>query len=131
MTYGSESWTLTNRDRSRVQASEMRTLRTIARKTRRDKIRNTTIRNQLGVAPMMNKIEKGQLRWLGHLERMDDNRVAKKRWTWKPDGRRSRGRPGIDGRMVWRRYSKNTTLQTLRNLEGVEPYKTEMSGRDC
>ena len=93
MTYGSESWTLTSRDKSRVQASEMTTLRTIARKTRRDKIRNTTIRNQLGVAPVMNKIEKGQLRWLGHLERMENTRIAKKRWIWKPDGRRSRGRP--------------------------------------
>ena len=93
MTYGSESWTLTSKDRSRVQATEMRTLRTIAKRTRRDKIRNVTIRNQLGVASMMSKIEKGQLRWLGHLERMNYNRTAKQRWVWRPDGRRSRGRP--------------------------------------
>ena len=42
---------------------------------------------------MLNKVEKGQLRWLGHLERMDNTRTAKKRWNWRPDGRRSRGRP--------------------------------------
>ena len=93
MTYGSESWTMTNRDRSRIQASEMKTLRTIAKTTRRDRIRNVTIRNQLNVPPIMNKIEKGQLRWLGHLERMDERRMARERWSWRPVGRRSRGRP--------------------------------------
>ena len=81
MTYGSESWTMTNRDRSRIQASEMKTLRTIAKTTRRDRIRNVTIRNQLNVPPIMNKIEKGQLRWLGHLERMDERRMARERWS--------------------------------------------------
>ena len=93
MIYGSESWTMTSKDRSRIQASEMKTLRTIAKTTRRDRIRNATIRNQLDVPPIINKIEKGQLRWLGHLERMDEEKVARKRWTWRPIGQRSRGRP--------------------------------------
>ena len=93
MTYGSESWTVTSKDRSRVQATEMRSLRTIINKTRRDRVRNDNVRRTVGVAPMINKIEKGQLRWLGHLMRMNENRIAKKRWNWAPNGRRSRGRP--------------------------------------
>ena len=93
MSYGSESWTMTMKDRSRIQASEMKTLRTIVHKTRRDRIRNENVRGMVGVAPLINKIEKGQLRWLGHLMRMDGNGIAKKRWDWIPEGRRSRGRP--------------------------------------
>ena len=93
ITYGSESWTLTTKDKSRIQASEMKPLRTIVKKTRRDHIRNEDIRRMVGVIPMLNKIEKRQLQWLGHVERMDEERIAKKRWNWTPEGRRSRGRP--------------------------------------
>ena len=98
MMYGSESWTMTTRDRSRIQASEMKTLRTIVHKTRRYRVRNVDVRGAVGVGPMMNKIEMGQLRWLGHLMRMDEDRIARRRWDWTPDGRRSRGRP----RKRWR-----------------------------
>ena len=68
-------------------------MRTMINKTRRDRVRNDNVRRTVGVAPMINKIEKGQLRWLGHLMRMNENRIAKKRWNWIPNGRRSRGRP--------------------------------------
>lgn len=114
--YGSESWTMTSRERSRIQATEMKTLRTIAKKTRRDKLRNETIRNQLQVAPLIKKIEKGQLRWLGHLERMDERRIAKKRWSWRPEGRRSLGRP----RKRWmdgvEEILRENNLPNIRNL---------------
>ncbi|XP_066964223.1 uncharacterized protein [Macrobrachium rosenbergii] len=92
MTYGSESWTVTSKDRSRVQASEMKSQRTKINKTRRDKMRNENVRTA-GAAPVMNKIEKGQLRWLGHIMRMDESRITKKRWNWIHEGRRLRGRP--------------------------------------
>ena len=62
-------------------------------KTKRDRIRNYTIREQLEVAPLIKKIEKGQLRWLGHIERMNDERIAKRRWNLRPDRRKSVGRP--------------------------------------
>ncbi|XP_068203746.1 uncharacterized protein [Palaemon carinicauda] len=58
MTYGSENWTLTSRDRSRVQASEMKTLRAILHRTRREIIRNEEVRGTVAVVPMMSKIEK-------------------------------------------------------------------------
>ena len=91
--YASETWATTTKERSRLQAAEMRVVRLIGKKTRRDKIRNDVIRGQVGIAKLQNKIDSAQLRWLGHLERMDDGRVAKRRWEWRPNGRRPRGRP--------------------------------------
>ncbi|XP_033116570.1 uncharacterized protein LOC117116608 [Anneissia japonica] len=96
----------------------MRPLRVITNKTRRDKIKNEEIRRQVGVTPIRNKIEAAQLRWLGHLERMDDSRVAKRCWNWTPCGKRPRGRP----RKRWIDTIKDTfnrnnmpTFQELRN----------------
>ena len=38
-------------------------------KTRRDKIRNDTIRERVGVAPIVEKLVENRLRWFGHVER--------------------------------------------------------------
>ena len=38
-------------------------------KTRRDKIRNDTIRESVGVAPIVEKMVGNRLRWFGHVER--------------------------------------------------------------
>jgi hypothetical protein len=38
------------------------------------------------------EIKKARLRWLGHVERMSEDRVIKKRYMSKPEGRRSVGR---------------------------------------
>jgi hypothetical protein len=38
------------------------------------------------------EIKKARLRWLGHVERMSEDRVIKKLFMSKPEGRRSVGR---------------------------------------
>jgi hypothetical protein len=45
--YGTESVTVLDKHKNRMQASETKYLRKVNGKTRRDQIRNTTIRNQL------------------------------------------------------------------------------------
>jgi hypothetical protein len=39
------------------------------------------------------EIKKARLRWMGHVERMSEDRVIKKLYMSKPGGRRSVGRP--------------------------------------
>ena len=122
--YGAETWSTNKRDRSRIQAAEMRTLRTIVGKTRRDRIRNVKIREDIKVAPILNKIDAAQLRWLGHLERMEEGRIAKERWDWTPEGRRPVGRP----RKRW----KNAVNETLarHNIPELEDLRRQRTLQD-
>lgn len=118
--YGSEAWVMNTTDRSRIQAAEMRVIRTVLNKTRLDKIRSERLRELVGCEAVLKKIERGQLRWLGHLERMEDSRVARKRWYWQLEGTRPVGRP----RKRWKECVEDTlrknnqpTLQELRHME--------------
>ena len=47
--YGCESWVLTKKDISRLQAAEMKVVRTMLGKTRADRLRNTYLRETLGI----------------------------------------------------------------------------------
>jgi hypothetical protein len=58
MLHGAESWTCTKREESKIQAMEMKFLREIIGKTRRDRIRNDDIREQLKVDNIKIDIEK-------------------------------------------------------------------------
>ncbi|XP_076037279.1 uncharacterized protein LOC143022795, partial [Oratosquilla oratoria] len=73
---------------SKVQAAEMRALRLIKGVTRFDHIRNDAISQELEVEGIFEIVERAQLRWFGHVKRMDQERTAK-----TPTGKRPVGRP--------------------------------------
>jgi len=52
-------------------------LRKCTGKTRRDRIINTQIRGMLNEEPVTQVVERGELRWFGHLIRMNSNRNPK------------------------------------------------------
>ena len=93
LTYGHESWILTEKVRSRVQAAEMRFLRAVKGVSLLDRMYSTDIRESLEVEPLLLKIERSQLRWYGHVLRMPPERPAKKFLFAKPTSTRPRGRP--------------------------------------
>jgi len=47
--YGAETWRLTENNKRRVEATEMDGLRRSSRISRKDRIRNVTIRQQIGL----------------------------------------------------------------------------------
>ncbi|KAK7929811.1 hypothetical protein WMY93_006206 [Mugilogobius chulae] len=50
-------------------------LRRVAGRSLRDRVRSSVTREELGVEPLLLHIERGQLRWLGHLYRMPPGRL--------------------------------------------------------
>ncbi len=53
LTYGCEVWVLTEREKSRFQATEIRMLRKIAGVSRLDHVRNETVRERLRLEPVL------------------------------------------------------------------------------
>ena len=93
LSYGCEAWTLTNKTTSRVQGAEMRVLRMIRRVTRRDMLSNESFRSELGVESIITSVETDQLRWYGHMKRMEEYRTPRRWYDWVLDTKRPLGRP--------------------------------------
>ncbi|KAK3560563.1 hypothetical protein QTP86_010899 [Hemibagrus guttatus] len=117
LTYGHELWVMTERVRSRIQAAEMSFLRRVAGRSLRDRLRSSVTREELGVEPLLLHIERGQLRWLGHLFRMPPGRLPGEVFRACPTGKRPRGRP----RTRWRDYVSRLAWERL----GVPPEELE------
>ena len=92
--YGSETWRFTENNKRRVKATEMDALRRSSRISRKEIIRNVTIKQQTGLEePIIKEIEQNQLTWYGHVQRMAEGRLPKIALRWMPNQKRARGRP--------------------------------------
>ncbi|KAK3519732.1 hypothetical protein QTP70_003707 [Hemibagrus guttatus] len=109
LTYGHELWVMTERVRSRIQAAEMSFLRRVAGHSLRDRVRSSVTRDELGVEPLLLHIERGQLRWLGHLFRIPPLRLPGEVFRACPTGKRPRERP----RTRWRDYVSRLAWERL------------------
>jgi len=82
---------------SRLEAAEMRFLRSVKGYIRLDKIRSEVIRKELKISGIQDLRAKYKQNWINHLERMDNTSLPKHALNYKPRGRRDRGRP-------WKRW---------------------------
>ena len=86
------------KERSRVRAVQMDNLRGLLGVRRMDKVPNALIRELCGVKKGLDeRIGEGVLRWFGHVERMERDRIAKRVYVGECAGSRSVGRPRRDG----------------------------------
>ena len=107
LTYAAGTWTMTERDKSRIQAAEMKFCRSLLGKTKMDRIRNEGIRNEIRVVDVQSKIETSRLRWFGHMMRMEEERIPKRAFKEKLIEKRPRGRP----RKRW----KDAVMENIKN----------------
>ena len=115
LTNGHESWVMTKRVRSQVQASETRFLRKIEGVTLFTKVRCSEIRKSLNIKPLGLRIKRSQLRWFGHVSRMPWERLPKQALLAKANGRRPVGR----SRTRWTDYIEDLGWNRL----GLYPSK--------
>jgi hypothetical protein len=91
--YGSETWVTTKRDMTRLEAAEMRFLRSVKGYTRLDKILIEVTRKELVISGIQDVRSKHKQDWIDHLQIMDNNRLPKHAVNYKPRRRRYCGRP--------------------------------------
>jgi len=97
ITYSSEPWTLTAKDENNLCIFGRRILRKIFGPVNIDNI--WRIRNNMEIdkliegADIVRVIKAQRIKWLGHIQRMDQARPASKLLDWKPMGIRPIGRP--------------------------------------
>ena len=101
----------------------MDALRRSCRISRKDRIRNVTIRQQIGLEEtFIKETEENQLTWYGHVQRMTEERLPKIALKWMPKQKRARGRP----KKNWMEGIKKAMNE--RNLnEGQSEDRKEMS----
>jgi hypothetical protein len=76
----------------------MDVLRKSSRISRKERIRNVTIRQQIGLEEtIIKETEQNQLTWYGHVWRMAEGRLPKISLKWMPKQKRARGRPEKTG----------------------------------
>jgi hypothetical protein len=96
--YGGETRTLRKREWNRIQAAEMKCLRTVKGCTRLDQVRNENIINDLGIFPLIEKIIEYRNKWKAHMQRMEHTLIPLQAYKYQPSGKRDIARP----RRRWR-----------------------------
>ena len=92
--YGAETWSLKEEERKKLNVFEMRCLRGMIGVTRLDRVRNVAVRERTGVERVLaGRVDMSVLRWFGHMERMNEDRMVKKVLISEVNGNRARGRP--------------------------------------
>ena len=86
-------WFLKREEQRKLLALEMDYLRSTSVQITK-KIPNTTIRSKMQAEQsILDRMQRRQLKWYGHLLRMEDSRWPKKIYQWTPHSRRRIGRP--------------------------------------
>ena len=111
MTYGAECWVVRKKDENRLkrkkdenrlkrkkdenrlQVAEMRMLRWIRGKTRKDHVRNQSIQEDAKVCQISTFLRQKRLNLYGHIRRREEDNLSRKIMDMVVPGKRRRGRP--------------------------------------
>ena len=71
----------------------MKILRPLAGYTLHEHKTNNSTRKELRTTSILDKVDEYRKKWLLHIQRMPQNRIPLKLYNYRPQGRRSIGRP--------------------------------------
>nr|VZI42020.1 unnamed protein product [Spirometra erinaceieuropaei] len=120
--YGAETWTVYTRQARRLNHFHLSCLRRILRLNWQDRIPDTEVLERTGILSIYAILRQMQLRWSGHLVRMDDERLPKRLFY----GEVAAGSRRQGGQI--RRY-KDTLKSSLKRLQ-INPTNWEELARD-
>ena len=93
MLYESDCWAPRKQEEQRLHTTEMKMLMWSQGKTRKDRIKNETIRGNAKVTPINSVLTQKRLSWYGYVMRRDETHITKSTLRTKVTGTRPRGRP--------------------------------------
>ena len=83
-------------ERRKVNFLEMKCLKSLVGVSRMGRVRNEEVRRRAGIErELASRADQRVLRWFGHVERMDEYRMARKVLMEEVSGGRVRGRPRL------------------------------------
>lgn len=109
--YGAETWTIYRSQVKKLHAFMMRQLRKIMNIKWQDKITNVEVLERAGLPSMEDLLIRKNLRWTGHLLRMESNRLPKQiLYSQLYEGVRKRGRPRLRFKDTIKRNLKQRSI---------------------
>ena len=83
-------------ERRKVNVLQMKCLRSVVGVSRMDRVRNEEVCRRAGIErELASRADQRVLRWIGHVERMDEHRLARRVLMAEVSGGRVRGRPRL------------------------------------
>ena len=77
--WGAEAWGMRSTERRKVNVLEMKCLRSLVGVLRMDRVRNEEVQRRAGIErELASRADWRVLRWFGHVERMDEYRMARR-----------------------------------------------------
>ena len=123
LTYGSETWKTTERDKKKLDTFQNRCLRNILRVRWPEKISNEELHVRARAKNISTIVMSRKWKWIGHILRFNNsNRICTTALTWHPEGKRKVGRP----KTTWRR----TTEQERNQLGWTTWAQARTAARD-
>ena len=122
--YGAETWTIYRIQVKKLHAVMMRQLRDIMGIKWQDKTTNVEVLRRANLPSMADILIEKNLRWLGHVHRMEQDRLPRQLlYSQLCTGKRNQRRPRLRYKDVakrnlkWRKISVNTWQTTARNRD--------------
>ena len=120
--YGCEAWTLYRRHIKKLEQFHTRSLRSIMCIRWQDRITNQEVLDRAATTCIEAKILQAQLRWCGHVIRMEESRIPRQLFYGElASGSRKRGRPK-------KRFKDN--LKANIKWTGIQPRQLETAASD-
>lgn len=94
--YASETWTTYKGQEKKLNIFHLRCLRKLLNIKWQDRVPNSRVLERAGLTSIMTILSKRRMRWLGHVRRMDNNRIPKQFLFGElVSGHRPQGRPKL------------------------------------
>ena len=84
MTYGTETWTLTNQAQNKLAAAQTKMERSMLNITHKDRKTNIWVREKTKVIDIISNVRKMKWSWAGHINRVKNDRWTTRVTTWRP-----------------------------------------------